>query len=447
MSKGKLFVLSGASGVGKSTVLARVMESRDDLLFSVSATTRKIRPGEIEDVSYYFISKEEFQDMIARDEFVEYDAHMDNWYGTPKAQLEEKLDCFPKLQRLLVPTCQDYEWLLALQEARPELDVFYNLTVAGVETNNQAVELAVENVTIPMLEEALPHMKLLEELRLGGVLPADEALYELMCRYPDVVFMWDITICGLEANTGDTTLILSERKMANTDEVREKIRYFGRLERVEMCQCGIPSTEMEKLTIDFPEIRFVWSIRMGWGWMRTDATAFIPYHYGYNIKDPFGDAECRELKYCIDLECMDLGHMRMYDISFLNYMPKMKFLVLGDTWVQDFSPLHNLTELIYLEIFNTRFSDHTALLKMTKLEDLNIGFTPLQDTEILKQMTWLKRLWMPAVGLTRAEYDEVVAALPNTVVKMYIEHSTAANWRDNDNYREMRDRLGMFYMD
>ena len=91
MSKGKLFVLSGASGVGKSTVLARVMESRDDLLFSVSATTRKIRPGEIEDVSYYFISKEEFQDMIARDEFVEYDAHMDNWYGTPKAQLEEKL--------------------------------------------------------------------------------------------------------------------------------------------------------------------------------------------------------------------------------------------------------------------------------------------------------------------------------------------------------------------
>ena len=91
MSKGKLFVLSGASGVGKSTVLTRVMESRKDLLFSVSATTRKIRPGEVEDVSYYFISKEEFQAMIDRDEFVEYDAHMDNWYGTPKAQLEEKL--------------------------------------------------------------------------------------------------------------------------------------------------------------------------------------------------------------------------------------------------------------------------------------------------------------------------------------------------------------------
>ena len=91
MSKGKLFVISGASGVGKSTVLGKVMAQREDLLFSVSATTRAPRPGEIEAVSYYFVSKETFTDMIDRGEFVEYDAHMNNFYGTPKGQLEEKL--------------------------------------------------------------------------------------------------------------------------------------------------------------------------------------------------------------------------------------------------------------------------------------------------------------------------------------------------------------------
>ena len=91
MSKGKLFVISGASGVGKSTVLAKVIDSREDLLFSVSATTRTPRPGEQEPVNYYFVSKEAFRDMIDRDEFVEYDAHMDNYYGTPKGQLEDKL--------------------------------------------------------------------------------------------------------------------------------------------------------------------------------------------------------------------------------------------------------------------------------------------------------------------------------------------------------------------
>lgn len=91
MSKGKLFVISGASGVGKSTVLKGVMAARDDLLFSVSATTRAPREGEIPDVSYYFVSKETFETMIREDAFVEYDAHMDNYYGTPRAQMEEKL--------------------------------------------------------------------------------------------------------------------------------------------------------------------------------------------------------------------------------------------------------------------------------------------------------------------------------------------------------------------
>ena len=92
MSKGKLFVISGASGVGKSTVLKLVMEKRQDLTFSVSATTRAPRPGEIDGESYYFVTKEEFEDMIARGEFLEYDAHMDNYYGTPVAQALEKME-------------------------------------------------------------------------------------------------------------------------------------------------------------------------------------------------------------------------------------------------------------------------------------------------------------------------------------------------------------------
>ena len=92
MSKGKLFIISGASGVGKSTVLSRVMAQRGDLRFSVSATTRPPRPGEVDGESYYFVSKEKFEDMIAHNEFVEYDAHMNNYYGTPEAQLNEKLE-------------------------------------------------------------------------------------------------------------------------------------------------------------------------------------------------------------------------------------------------------------------------------------------------------------------------------------------------------------------
>ena len=91
MAKGKLFIISGASGVGKSTVLKKVMDGRPDLQFSVSATTRAARPGEQEGVHYYFVTHEQFQKMIAEDAFLEYDAHNKNYYGTPAQQVEDKL--------------------------------------------------------------------------------------------------------------------------------------------------------------------------------------------------------------------------------------------------------------------------------------------------------------------------------------------------------------------
>ena len=90
MSKGNLFVISGASGVGKTSVLKQVMKVRDDLQFSVSATSRPPRPGEVDGVNYYFISRDEFQAMIDRNEFVEYDYHMENYYGTLKSEVLKK---------------------------------------------------------------------------------------------------------------------------------------------------------------------------------------------------------------------------------------------------------------------------------------------------------------------------------------------------------------------
>ena len=92
MSKGKMFVISGASGVGKSTVLKQVMDGRDDLKFSVSATTRAPRPGEVDGVHYYFVTRERFEEMIRENAFLEYDAHAGNYYGTPRAQAEEKME-------------------------------------------------------------------------------------------------------------------------------------------------------------------------------------------------------------------------------------------------------------------------------------------------------------------------------------------------------------------
>lgn len=90
MSCGNLFVISGASGVGKSSILKRVMEAIPDLQFSVSATSRAPREGETNGVQYFFVTEEAFRQMIAQGAFVEYDYHMNNYYGTLKSEILNK---------------------------------------------------------------------------------------------------------------------------------------------------------------------------------------------------------------------------------------------------------------------------------------------------------------------------------------------------------------------
>lgn len=90
--KGRLIVLSGPSGAGKSTVVCKAIEGRDDICFSVSATTRKPRPGETDGKEYFFVELDKFRDMIANDEFLEHAVYVANSYGTPRAYVEKKLN-------------------------------------------------------------------------------------------------------------------------------------------------------------------------------------------------------------------------------------------------------------------------------------------------------------------------------------------------------------------
>lgn len=92
MSKGTLFILSGPSGAGKGTVLKEVLAHRDDLFVSISATTRAPRPGEVDGVNYYFVSKEQFEEMIEKGQVLEYATYCDNYYGTPLKAVQDRLN-------------------------------------------------------------------------------------------------------------------------------------------------------------------------------------------------------------------------------------------------------------------------------------------------------------------------------------------------------------------
>ena len=92
MKRGKTFIVSGPSGVGKSTVLKALLERRKNVYFSVPATTREIRPGEEDGVHYHFLEVDTFRQWIARGDFLEYAEYVGNFYGTPRQYVDEAMD-------------------------------------------------------------------------------------------------------------------------------------------------------------------------------------------------------------------------------------------------------------------------------------------------------------------------------------------------------------------
>ena len=97
--KGLLLVVSGPSGAGKGTICKALLNKNDKIKFSVSATTRKPRNGEVHGVNYFFLEKEEFTTMIENGEFLEYAQIYDNFYGTPKSAI---IECLEKGQDVIL---------------------------------------------------------------------------------------------------------------------------------------------------------------------------------------------------------------------------------------------------------------------------------------------------------------------------------------------------------
>lgn len=90
--RGVLIVVSGFSGAGKGTIVKKIIEENDNYALSISMTTREPREGEVEGVSYFFVSKERFEEAISNGELVEYANYVGNYYGTPKKNVEDMLE-------------------------------------------------------------------------------------------------------------------------------------------------------------------------------------------------------------------------------------------------------------------------------------------------------------------------------------------------------------------
>lgn len=92
MSKGKILVISGPSGVGKGTVVKELLKESDEFALSISATTRQPREGEVDGVNYFFLTKDEFLAKAESDQMIEYAQYCENYYGTPREYVENTIE-------------------------------------------------------------------------------------------------------------------------------------------------------------------------------------------------------------------------------------------------------------------------------------------------------------------------------------------------------------------
>lgn len=415
----------------------------------------------------------------------------------------QMLDYLTELETVNAEQCTDYPQLLALQNRRPEVSVNFSVTLGGESFDPDTTKITVDRISaeeIPLLEclksletvvvsggGGTANFAQLQEychahgldfgVKLGGKTVADtekdltvtnisddelallqflpdmtqlhlikpkasaENVTALRQEYPNAQITWEQEICGKVFTTEDTEIDLSEAEITSLDAVEQGMAYFPDAEQVFLGDCGLDNEEIaayrERVREDYKVVWIVYcSEKLP---TRTDATSFMPSRDGVGY---FKDEWSYNLRYCEDMIAIDVGHMGVKDISFVAYMPNLKYLILAHTEVSDITPISNCKNLVFLELDWSPISDYTPLQGCTALEDLNIGMYGA-DVAPICEMPWLKNVWCV---FRPGAAGRIAQALPDTHVVASGNATVSSGWRNLPNYYAMRDALNMYYM-
>lgn len=368
---------------------------------------------------------------------------------TSAAYLESMLPWLPQLEQLDLygASFADGGELAELVAAFPQIRFLYRLQLLGQTVDSADTALRFPGLNAGQLEELAAQSALLPEVTdidLGGGLYDAQAVAALRAAYRGARIHCRLSFYGVETDALAEELDLSGIPISDTSGVDAAVACMAELKKIVMSDCGIPDEEMDALNRKFDDVRVVWTVYVKEFPCRTDSDNFIVRVPDHNGK--ITNEQVAPLQYCPDMVTLDLGHMEIDDIFFIENMPHLRFLIIGDTRVADLSPLQNCYELYYLEMFICQATDLSPLLDKTSLKHLNVSRTR-SDVSQICQMTWLERLWWMDPWLSGAEIEQIQEALPDTKICFFDADTSSVNrgWRDDDSYREMRDNLDMPY--
>lgn len=356
------------------------------------------------------------------------------------AEASAALDCFRNLKQV---TCIGGEEaaLMTLQSLCREKNISFSVQICGRELTEDEAALELEGIT----EAELPLLSCLPNLtKLHLILPqaSPESVRNLAQLNPQTNITWEQEVFGKGNLSTDRSLDLDGSTLTDLSQIEEALAWFPNAETVFLGLTDFENEVLAQWREDHrSEYKLVWTVTCGKNLtVRTDATSFMPLQHNIYY---FNDEEAYNLRYCEDMVCIDIGHMSIHNIDFVEYMPNLTYLVLAHTQLQYIEPIRSCKKLKFLELDWSPIKDLSPLVDCTALEDLNLGNT-FADFTPIKSMTWLKNLWV--IHCSNGTAYSLSQALPDTKVQGAGDATVASGWRELPNYYAMRDALGMYYM-
>ena len=371
------------------------------------------------------------------------------------------LQYLPKLQRVTIAGGGSLENMAAFCGAAHDLGVELGVRLLGLFYPDDTENLQLDGLTE---EDAvlLQMLGMLKKVHLTNPKLSAEQLISLREQYPHVAFSWEVELFGQTFPDDTEEVDLSAIVITDIARVESAVKSLPDLKKLTLGLCGteddpawgnskakdiaVCPISNEEMSAYRDRVRdsykVIWTVRVGPNIaLRTDVEYFMPGHFA--VGRLFTD-HAYNLRYCEDMVTLDIGHMTLQNIDFVAFMPKLRHLILAWTEVQYIEPIRNCKELVFLELDNSTIRDYSPLVDCTALEDLNIGNTQRKIDPIL-EMTWLKNLYM--VGCGGANVLKATEALPDTYVVTGGNITVGHGWRKLQNYYDMRDNLGVPYMD
>ena len=375
--------------------------------------------------------------------------------GTAPTAMEllSQLAHFPAMRTVNLPDAVfTIDGQHSLVSAYPNISFFWNVQIGSQTVSNITTELSLageDAATLAQLTSALDLLPRLRSVDLTGCTAPVADRLAFIEQHPDVSAGWTVSVEGQEFAWNTEFIDLNNYSIADVAALEAAFAELPKLTQVDMCDTNLSYEQLDALNRKYENIRVVWKVYFGNYYLRTDAEYFIAAAWGENkVYLTDDDIDC--WKYCTDLRGLDIGHMNITDLSFLQYMPHMTYLIIAECPITDISPLAQLKELRYLEMFQTNVSDISPLLECTALKALNLAYMNVKQDNawsVLPKLTNLDLLWYPSVPLSSAQRRQLADALPNTTLFLYDGCEPSGGiWRYNPYYYEMRDFFHMYYM-